>query len=223
MQMASPARLKAHPVATFPQVKPRVRLPYCVEQGTNLFRQGDACSGLFEVVRGVFRLSRLTRGGRSYIVGFGFPGDILGYGPERLHISDCDAVSDAQVIRHRPGLLYDASTEPQQHLMLMKGAMQRIESMQTHCMMLGQHSARDRVAAFLSLLGQRLGVPQGQCVEFELPMLRSDIANFLGLTTETVSRSLTELRNARLISIENLHHIVLLRPQHLEALVEGVD
>lgn len=223
MQMTSPVRLKVHPVAAIPQIKPRVRLPYCVQQGTNLFREGDACSGLFEVVRGVFRLSRLTRGGRSYIVGFGFPGDILGYGPDRLHISDCDAVSDAQVIRHRSSLLYDAGAHQQQHQMLMKGALQRIESMQTHCMMLGQNSARDRVAAFLSLLGKRLGVPKGQCVEFDLPMLRSDIADFLGLTTETVSRSLTELRNAKLISIENLHHIVLLRPQHLEALVEGDD
>lgn len=219
MHMMSSARLKAHPVATIPPRKPRVRLPYCVQTDANLFREGDACSGLFEVVSGVFRLSRLTRGGRRYVVGFGFPGDILGYGPELCHISDCDAVTTAKVIRHRPTIL-QGSTEPQLQEALLKGALRQVEAMQDHCMMLGRNSARDRVAAFLSLLGDRLGTPLGQYTEFELPMPRADIADYLGLTSETISRSLTELRQAKLIEIRNIHQIILLRPQLLDALAE---
>ena len=87
-------------------------------------------------------------------------------------------------------------------------------------MMLGRNSARERIAGFLSVLGARLGVPLGQHVEFELPMPRVDIADYLGLSTETVSRSLTELRNAKLIEIKNVHQITLLHPRHLDALAE---
>lgn len=219
MYMANPVRLEAHPVATVPQRKPRARLPYCLQTGASLFREGDTCSGLFEVVDGVFRLSRLTRGGRRYVVGFGFPGDILGYGPGMCHISDCDAITAAQVIRHRPSMLQDSS-EPHMQDMLLKGALRQVETMQEHCMMLGRNSARDRVAAFLTLLGSRLGTPLGQYTEFKLPMPRADIADYLGLTAETISRSLTELRRAKLIEIRNVHHVVLLRPQLLDALAE---
>ncbi|MEB8386552.1 helix-turn-helix domain-containing protein [Rhodobacteraceae bacterium KMM 6894] len=221
MNMLSPARLKAHPVSIAPSDKKRTLLPYCVQAETNLFRDGDICSGLFEVVSGVFRISRLTRGGRRYVIGFGFPGDILGYGPDRFHISDCDAVSAAKVIRHRADVLYGDSAQLQRHQTLVKGALQQVEAMQDHCMMLGRNTARDRIAAFLSLFGERIGTPLGRYVEFDLLMPRTDIADYLGLSTETVSRCLTELRHDNLIAIENVHHFVLLQPQHLEELAEG--
>lgn len=221
MNMMSPARLETQPVKSISRTRPRTPLPYRVAADANLFRERDVCRGLFEVVSGMFRLSRLTRGGHLYVVGFGFPGDILGYGPDDCHISDCDAVSDAKVIRHRPKLLRTSDAEPQKHQALLKGALRRVEAVQEHCMMLGRNRARDRVAAFLSLVGRRVGTQLGQYIEFDLPMPRADIADYLGLTTETVSRSLTELRQADLIAIENVHHIVLLRPQHLDALAEG--
>lgn len=219
MYMTSAAELNDRPIASVPRKKPNLRLPYCLLPEANLFREGDPCSGLFEVVDGIFRLSRLTRGGRRYVVGFGFPGDYLGYGPDAHHISDCDAITAARVIRHRPETL-ESSTEPKLQETLFRGALRQVESMQEHCMMLGRNSARDRVAAFLSLLGNRLGTSSGEHEVFELPMARADIADYLGLSTETISRSLTELRRARLIDIKNVHQIILLRPDILEALAE---
>lgn len=221
MNMMSPAKLVTQPVKSISRATPRTPLPYCISAKTNLFREGDVCRGLFEVVSGMFRLSRLTRGGTCYVVGFGFPGDILGYGPDDCHISDCDAVSDASVIRHRPDLLRTSDAESQMHQALLKGALRRVEATQEHCMMLGRNRARDRVAAFLSLVGRRVGTKLGQYIEFDLPMPRADIADYLGLTNETVSRSLTELRQAHLIAIENVHHIVLLQPRRLDELAEG--
>ncbi len=221
MNILSPARLETQPATTISRKRPRTPLPYRVPAEATLFHEGDGCSGLFEVVSGMFRLSRLTRGGRRYVVGFGFPGDILGYGPDDCHISDCDAVSNAKVIRHRPKLLQMGATEPQKHQTLLKGALRQVEIVQEHCMMLGRNRARDRVAAFLSLIGKRVGTQLGQYIEFDLPMPRADIADYLGLTNETVSRSLTELRHAEFIAIENVHHFVLLQPQRLDALAEG--
>lgn len=221
MHVAHSTALRARPVAPAGRNRPPATLPYLVSAGTNLFREGDRCVGLFEVVAGVLRLSRLTRGGRRYVIGFGFPGDILGHGPDDAHISDCEAVSDARVIRHRPGTLHDRDAGPQLHQALVRGALRQVQAMQDHCMMLGRNNAVDRVAAFLSLLGERLGVRSGQSVAFDLPMPRTDIADYLGLTNETVSRSLTELRRTGLIAITNVHHVVLLRPQCIDALAEG--
>lgn len=221
MHMTSPARLKVDPVLVVPSAKQCARMPYSVQAEANLFRDGDTCSGLYQVVSGVFRISRLTRGGRRHVVGFGFPGDILGYGPDDFHISDCDAVSDAKVIRHRPNFLYSHKAQPQQHQSLLRGALQQVEAMQNHCMMLGRNSARDRIAAFLSLFGLRIGASVGRYITFDLPMPRADIADYLGLSVETVSRSLTELRLAKLIAIENVTHFVLLQPQYLKELAEG--
>ena len=61
MYLAHPSGLKAHTVATQAHSKPRLRLPWCVQAGANLFRDGDRCAGLFEILSGTVRLSRLTR------------------------------------------------------------------------------------------------------------------------------------------------------------------
>ena len=221
MYLSHPSGLNAQPVATPARNAPRARLASCVHAGTSLFRNGDVCTGLFEIISGTVRLSRVTRGGRRYVTGFGFPGDIVGFGPDGHHTLDCDVLVDAKVIRHRPKGLHGTVTDPNLSQTLLAGALRQVEGMQDHCMILGRTSARDRVAAFLSLLGKRLGTPLGQYVAFDLPMTRADIADYLGLTNETVSRCLTDLRRAQLIAIENLHHIVLLRPLHLDALAEG--
>ena len=197
----------------------QVRLPFCVHSGASLFRDGDECSGLFEIVSGVMLLSRMTLAGRRCVIGFGFPGDVLGYSPGQHHISDCDAVTETKVIRHRPEMLFTGNGQMRQTLL--NAALRQIEAMQDHCMVLGCVSARDRVAAFLSLLGNRIGTQADGRIGFDLPMSRADIADYLGLTTETVSRSLTELRQAKVIAIDRVHHVKLLQPRALDALAEG--
>lgn len=221
MDMGNHARLSSYPVTPHFRTKPRPRLPYCLQAGENLFRNGDASTGLFEIADGTVRLSRITRGGRRCVIGFGFPGDILGFSPNGDYTLDCDALSAAQVIRHRPEALHSNDADPHLQQLLLDGAMAQIEAMQDHCMMVGRNAALDRVAAFLSLLGDRLGVPSATHITFDMPMPRADIADYLGLTTETVSRCLTELRHAKLITIENLYHFILLKPQALDALAEG--
>ncbi len=221
MSIAYPTALRAQSVAPYLCKMPTTQLPYHVKAGESLFREGDDNTSLFEIVDGVFRLNSVTRSGRSYVIGFGFPGDILGYSRDAYYISNCDAVSDAKVICHRAAVLHDCMADPDRRRALLDGALEQVESMQDHCMMLGRNSARDRVAALLSLFGDRMGRHLGRGLEYDLPISRGDIAEYLGLTTETVSRNLTELRKANLIAIENVHRIVLLRPQHLKAMAEG--
>ncbi len=76
-------------------------------------------------------------------------------------------------------------------------------------MMLARKSAIEKVASFLSVLAERIGLRTGAVTTLDLSMRRTDIADFLGLTTETVSRTLTHLRKKGVISIENAHTIVI--------------
>jgi CRP/FNR family transcriptional regulator len=199
--------------------KPGGRLPFRVSEASHLFFADDPSSGLFEVRTGVFRLSRVTSDGRRYVIGFGYPGDVIGFCPDGFHLSDCEALMDSTVIRHCTESLTTCSANPQTHQALVQAALREIREMQDHCMLMGHNSAHERVAAFLTRLGDRIGERRGKTVEFDLPMPRQDIADFLGLTVETVSRSMTILRKTGIIKVGNLHRIVVLRPVLLDALV----
>ena len=82
-------------------------------------------------------------------------------------------------------------------------------------MMLGQKSAAEKTASFLSVLMERKGKPLGSYTHFEFPMYRADIADFLGLTIETVSRTITMLRKSKLIALKNSKSVVVLNEDAL--------
>ena len=88
-------------------------------------------------------------------------------------------------------------------------------------MMLGRKSAVEKVASFLCVLTERVGEDLGQYKQVILPMSRTDIADFLGLTTETISRTLTQLRKNNIIAIDNIHTVVVLQPQSLREQAQG--
>ena len=90
-------------------------------------------------------------------------------------------------------------------------------------MMLGRKSATEKVSSFLSVLADRVGTPVGSYTQVALPMSRSDIADFLGLTTETISRTLTQLRKCRIIALENIHTVIILKPEALLAMAQNED
>ena len=87
--------------------------------------------------------------------------------------------------------------------------------------MLGRKSASEKLASFLYVMSDRVGSDLGAYRQVTLPMSRSDIADFLGLTTETVSRTFTQLRKSKIIAIENIHTIIIQRPTALLGLSLG--
>jgi CRP-like cAMP-binding protein len=93
--------------------------------------------------------------------------------------------------------------------------------MQDHFMMLGCKSAYEKVASFLLVLSARVGSDVGRYRQAELPMSRNDIADFLGLTTETVSRTFSQLRKNKLIAIDRIHTVIILRHEELVAISGG--
>lgn len=88
-------------------------------------------------------------------------------------------------------------------------------------MMLGRKSAAERVASFLFVITERFGEDREGGRQITLPMCRSDIADFLGLTTETVSRSFTALRKSGVIALDGIQTVIVLDPKALQALSDG--
>lgn len=154
------------------------------------FVEGDSADLFYTVVSGVARTYRLLSDGRRQIDAFHFAGDAFGLESGDRHQCSAAAICDATVEVHRRSELRTASGDAGLSAELIMVMMQRLEQAQGHMVLLGCKNAREKVATFL--LGIAARTPSiGNHVE--LPMLRCDIADHLGLTIETVSRTIAEL------------------------------
>ena len=194
-----------------------------IKPGETLFNEGDDARYLYEVVTGVVRVTRVTIFGRRQVIAFGFPGDILGFPHNGRYHTDCDVIGAGEVRVHPRRVLDACTDDPALHRYLMNAAMGEISGMQDHFLMLGRKSASEKVAAFLSVLLSRIGTISGGVGQLHLPMCRSDIADFLGLTTETVSRMISQFRAAGVIALETAQDVIVLDPRALRDLSEQDD
>ncbi len=186
-----------------------------LKAGAYLFFEGDTVDWLYQVKTGVLRLTRVLEDGRQQVIAFGFPGDIVGFPSDGLHHTDCDALIDTRLQPYRRSALDSSEGNPELHRILLDAALQEISAMQDHFMMLGRKSAAEKVASFLCVLTNRIGKDENGYQQVQLPMSRSDIADFLGLTTETVCRTFTQLRKSKIIEIDNIYTITVLRSDAL--------
>lgn len=191
-------------------------------RGKTIFSDSEEAEYSYKVVEGAVRLSKVMLDGRRQIAEFALPGDMFGFECGDSYALTAEAVTPVVVIRyHRTHIerLGDEFSEIRQELIahLRHGW----TSAQTHLVMLGRQSAKERVAAFLVSLASDRGVESGQ--PLGLPMGRQDIADYLGLTIETVCRTLTDLKASGAIAIPDRHHVVIRNLETLEALAEGED
>jgi CRP-like cAMP-binding protein len=189
--------------------------------GAHLYFEGDEVEYLYRVVTGVLRLTRLLEDGRRQVIAFGYPGDVVGFPADGRHHTDCDALTDARLVPYRRAVLERGEGDPALHAWLLQAALREISAMQDHFMMLGRKSALEKVASFLCVLCDRVGERHAGPPAIDLPMSRADIADFLGISTETVCRTLSQLKSRGLIAIEDIYHVVLLDADGLRALAIG--
>lgn len=192
-----------------------------LKPGAYLYYEGDEVEWLYQVTSGVVRLTRLLCDGRRQVIAFGYPGDIVGFPASGNHHTDCEALTDAHLQPYKRSILEGGEGDPKLHNALLQAALCEISAMQDHFMMLGRKSANEKLASFLCVLAERVGTELGVYRSITLPMSRSDIADFLGLTTETVSRTFTQLRKSKIIAIENIHTVIIQRPTALLGLSQG--
>lgn len=206
--------LSENPVSAFSNNRAKAREAR-LKPGDWLFFEGDEVEWLYLIKSGVIRLTRMLENGRRQVISFGYPGDIIGFPADGLHHTDCESLTIARLQPIRRAHLESGRDDPTMHRALLQSALHEICSMQDHFMMLGRKSATERLTSFLYVLSERVGKKLDSGYEIHLPMSRADIADFLGLATETVSRTFTQLRMSKVIEIENIQTIIIPNPEML--------
>lgn len=190
--------------------------------GETIFFEGDRATHVYNLTSGALRISKLLSDGRRQIAGFLFPGDFLGITMEDEHAFTAEAVVDSTLCQF-PRARFDAfvDTHPQLERHLYAIAAHELAAARQQVVLLGRKTATEKVASFLLMLakGPACRMPGGD--EIFLPMSRSDIADYLGLRIETVSRELSALKAARLIQLTSTHSVRLVDRDRLHALAEG--
>jgi len=174
-------------------------------RNTEIFGEKEAADYLYKVVSGSVRTYKILGDGRRQIGGFYLPGDVFGLEFADEHTLSAEAITDAKVLVVKRSALNALAardaTIAQQLFVRTSGELRR---MQNRILLLVK-SARERVASFLLEMAERL--PRGNAIE--LPMSRQDIADYPGLTIETVSRTLTSLESDAAIQVPTSRRIVL--------------
>ena len=191
--------------------------------GQPLFHEGDPSTRVFTLTRGAVKLYKLLPDGRRHITGFMFPGDFLGISVDEEHAFTAEALEDSQLCWF-PRSRFDefADTHADLERELYRLAAHELAAAQAQMLLLGRKTAEERLASFFTALierAERRG--GGRVIAVSLPMSRSDIADYLGLTKETVSRILAVLKRKRVIRLAALDRIEVLDRDRLESIAEG--
>ena len=191
--------------------------------GQSLFQEGDAANHAYSVTAGTVKIYKLLPDGRCQVTGFLFPGDFLGLANNETYAYGAEAVKHA-VLCCYPRRRFEALLErfPDMERRLLSMANHELAVAQEQMLLLGRKTAKERVASFLLTLSRNAARRGQRDDPVFVPMSRADIGDYLGLTTETVSRTFTQLRKGKLIRIEPGGRIAFADKEGLVQLAEGV-
>jgi CRP/FNR family nitrogen fixation transcriptional regulator len=183
-----------------------------------VFNEGDPARHVYKVISGAIRTCRVLMDGRRQIADFTLPGDFFGLDWQGEHGFTAEAIADAVVVSYpRSQLERIAETQVAVQKLLMSLLCKGLSATQNHVVMLGRQTAQERLAWFLlSIMGR-----SDDDTNLELPMSRLDIADYLGLTIETVSRGISQFKRQRLITVSGSHKVALNNVAALEAIASG--
>jgi len=196
-----------------------------VEPGERLFRQGDSMGAVFVARDGSFKTVLVNEDGEEQVIGFHLPGELIGLDALGTGAHRCEAVALTRAnVCEVPfnDLASVASRIPGLQRQLMRIIGQSVGRDQDHREILVRRQANERIALFLHGLSERLRKIGEPGDRLRLPMSREDIARFLGLALETVSRGFTRLQEDGVISVYG-RKVEILAMAELERLAHGDD
>jgi CRP/FNR family nitrogen fixation transcriptional regulator len=177
-----------------------------------IFGEDEDAEYVYRVVSGAVRTMRFSADGRRQILGFHLPGEIFGLEGGEVHTLSAEAVTESDIVMVRKSCLDRAASENMSAARaLLALTSQQLSSARDHALVLGRKGAGERVAAFLLEIAGRFVSKR----EMDLPMSRADIADYLGLTIETVSRAFSEFERTAAIALPSSRHVVMRNPNAL--------
>jgi CRP/FNR family nitrogen fixation transcriptional regulator len=188
----------------------------------HIFFHGDRADRYFELVVGAVSAYVQLLDGRRQIFDFFFPGDIFGVAPAGEYSYSAEALSKL-TLRSYPATpeAFAPNANGAELRALLKWTLSSLHRAHNRMLSLGRKRAEERLASFLLQMADRIGTGLDDTVE--LPMTRLDIADYLGLTIETISRTFSELKRDGLIALPTSRHVVLLQFDALHDLAGEED
>lgn len=175
-------------------------------RNAEIFGEGEPADYLYKVVSGAVRISKLLSDGRRQIGAFLLPGDFFGMEAGDDHRFSAEAISETVVLVIKRSVVESlAARDSQVARALWTMAARDLERAQEHMLVLGRKNAQERLVTFLLDMAARASAQD----KVDLPMSRQDIADYLGLTIETVSRTLTQLESSAAIELPTSRCIML--------------
>jgi CRP/FNR family transcriptional regulator len=194
------------------------------ESGTSVFWQGDAANHVFEVVEGVLRIFKMMSDGRRVITGFIYPGDLLGVSLKEQYLYTAEAVTKVRVRRFGRARFQQAiDASPELRPELFARLCDEMAAAQNQMVLLARKSAEERVSSFLLAIARRVPPAGFSPPSIQIPMTRLDMADYLGLTIETVSRVMTRLTGLGVIAASGRHAVWIRKLDKLTLLAGESD
>jgi CRP/FNR family nitrogen fixation transcriptional regulator len=186
--------------------------PMSFARNAEIYGENEPAEYLYKLVSGAVRTSKILNDGRRQIGEFYMPGDIFGLEMGNAHSFSAEAITDAKVLvikRSAVEALATRDNDVARQLWATTG--RELQRMQEHILLLIK-TAQERVAGFLLEMAGRIK----STTEVELPMSRQDIADYLGLTIETVSRVFSKLKSKGVIRLPSLRNVEIVKLQTLQ-------
>lgn len=192
---------------------------YSVAPKHDIFIEGDTAGFVYEILEGTVNGYRILPGGERHVVAFYFAGDLLGYGVTETYLMSAQAVTNVRVRRiPRATVERMLDARPELARTLLRRATEELSATRDHLLCIAAKSADAKISSFLIALSRRNRSLGLNAAEVDLPMTRLDIGDYLGLTVETVSRTLTRLKLAGVIALPRSSRVVIRDQRTLEAM-----
>jgi CRP/FNR family transcriptional regulator len=191
-------------------------------RGSLIFAEGATAQYLYLLQVGAARCYKQLPDGRREIIGFALPGDLFGTGAVKVYPHSAEAINATTILRYEwSALAPAAASNGRLARCLLADAYRQLSAAQSQLLLLGRKSAAERVASFLLELLERKTGNGAKPTVIDLPMTRNDIADYLGLTTETVSRVLGQLKTEGVIELPNTKMAIVRDVDRVRTLAAG--
>jgi CRP/FNR family transcriptional regulator, anaerobic regulatory protein len=198
----------------------RIAAPVSFARGETIYREGDPLAHLYDLVAGMVATYRVSRDGERRITALLFAGDVFGLAEVGRYVNTAEAITEVRAYRLPfRELVAVLEADPKLETNFLTKTCDELRRAQRHAILLDRHGAAKRVALFLQLL--RNHGPAGKGTVIPLPMSRSVIADYTGLSIESVSRSLSRLRRDGVIRMPDPRTIEIADPARLRAAAEA--